>query len=241
MKHILIYILLFWFVSASCQTNEPKLKCIEATSIFPGFTIKGEITKYDTSTIKVYFLGSKRMYDLLYDYTYSHNGKLIISEVRRHYVAFDVDSTFGYDLNLSSGITNRVKLDSLFKDEWIVKNKLYPIIQSNIAILTDSKRNKDSGTLVENYLIKNKEDSADLATIIFSFTDKISGIDISLSKELDSIMHMKLFNAEINHFSRYYKENNFTMGRFVTCYSLKEGKILDEKKILTYFKMLHAY
>jgi hypothetical protein len=180
------------------------------------------------------------MYDLVYQFTNTVNGKVTISEERHHYVAFDVDSVFGYDLNMTSGILKRVRLDSLLKNEWLVQNKLYPKLTNNIAILTESKRNKDSGTLVERYLIKSKEDSAELASCTFSYTDKISGIDISLSKELDSIKNMKLYKAETVYFSRHFKEPDFTMGEFVTCYSLKEGVISDEKRILSYFKKLHA-
>jgi hypothetical protein len=129
----------------------------------------------------------------------------------------------------------------VFQFVWLKKNKLYPILSENIVIVTDSKRNSDSGTLVEQYLIKSKIDSANLGECTFSYTNKVTGIDISLSKELDSIMKMKLFKAESVIYPRYFKENNYTMSRYETCYSLKENNIIDEKKILSLFKMLHVY
>lgn len=241
MKNYFVLFLSLFLVTAFSQKQIQKLRCIEATSIFPNFDSSFNVSNYDTGTLKIYFLGKKRLYDLLYYYSHTENGILKISEVRRHYVAFDVDSSYGYDLNITSGKIMRVNLDSVFQSVWLVRNKLYPLLTENIAILTESKQNKDSGTLFIRYLIKNKEDSVDLAISTFSYTNKISGIDISLSKELDSIMHMKLYEVETVRFPQHFKENNLTLGSFKTKYSLKEGEILDEKKILDYFKLLHAY
>jgi hypothetical protein len=239
MKHCALFLLSFCILVAKCQPDIKKLRCIEATSIFPVFAGNGQIVKYDTGTIKVYYRGSKRLYDLPYVYTYTKNGETKVSEVRRHFVAFEIDSAFGYDVHISSGVIKRVNIDSVFQFIWLKKNKLYPIITENIVLVTDSKRNSDSGTLVEKYLIKSKIDSSNLGVCTFSYTNKITGFDISLSKELDSIIKMKLCDAHLIIFSRYFKESNQTMDRYEISYSLKENIIIDEKNILSLFKTLH--
>ena len=241
MKCYCLFFLSFYILVANCQPDIQKLRCIEATSVFPVFDISGKIVKYDTGTIKVYFQGSNRMYDLPYVYSYTKNGEAKISEIRRHFVAFDIDSAYGYDLHISSGEIKHVNIDSVFQFVWLKKNKLYPILSENIAIVTDSKKNIDSGNLVEKYLIKSKVDSLDIGECTFSYTNRIANLDISLSKELDSIKNMKLYHAHIITFSHYFKESNLTMDRYEISYSLKENKIIDEKTIITLFKRLHLY
>jgi hypothetical protein len=50
---------------------------------------------------------------------------------------------------------------------------------------------------------------------------------------------MKLCDAHLIIFSRYFKESNQTMDRYEISYSLKENIIIDEKNILSLFKTLH--
>lgn len=238
MRPFIIILLSCCLLSAKCQSHKGELRCIEATSIHPSFTLTGEVNKYDTSRIRVYYLGTKRLYDLQYQYTLTENQTLKTSEIRRHLVAFDIDSAFGYDLNQTSGIVKRVNLDSLFKKEWIAQNKIYPMITTNIAVLTESRQNKDSGILVEAYLLKNKSDSVEVGSLRFTYETKFHGIDISLSKELDSIKNMTLSKTEIVSFPRYFKESNFTMAKYQLGSTLREIQNFDQKKILSYFKML---
>lgn len=237
MKNIFLIFLFLGNYTAQCQKQINNIRCIEATSIFPVFTKNGDVSKYDTGKIKFYFFGSRRLYDLQYEFTHKDNGKIIVSEIRRHFVVFEKDSAYGIDLNLTTGVKKRVKLDSLFKNEWFVKNKLYPILTSNISILKDSIRKRNLNALVVNYDIRRKIDTLLIGKCKFSFTNEMKDFDLSLSRELDSIFKMKLFEVEILNLSQYFKESNYILKQFKTFYALKETIVFDRNNILKYFNM----
>jgi hypothetical protein len=238
MKLFTVFFLFLNINSCYSQQSATSLRGFQATSLFPIFSESGEVKQYDTGIVKVYYWGNRRLYDLQYTFNSIEKGEVRFSEKRRHLVAFIIDSSHGYDFNLTSGVKKRVRLDSLFKTQWIAQNKIYPILTVNIAILTSSTHSADSGLLVEHYLIKNREDSTEIGECTFSYTNRISGIDISLSKELDSLKQMKLFKTKIVSLPRHFKENNFTIGRYETGATLKEIAIPDEKTIRSQFSTL---
>lgn len=235
------FLTLLYFAFCSCSFSSlhevETLRCYKVTNLFPKFNNNGEVLTYDTSFAKVYFYGKYRLYDLSYIIKIDNEEQGEVFKKRRHFVVFNKDSLYGLDYDEFKIPTKRkVLLDSLFRTEWIAQNKIYPIIRANITTLISKNDNKETKEVIEKFSLKSKEDSSLIGQLSLVFKREFTPqIDISLSKELDSIRRMKLIKTEIKAFARDFKQYKTHIGEYVTGNELIEIPVDDREKILSYF------
>jgi hypothetical protein len=70
------------------------------------------------------------------------------------------------------------------------------------------------------------------------FSNKFPKLDVSLSKELDSITNMKLYKVHTVSFPKFIKDFNVTVDQFVLGNELREIPITNKKEIMKYFNEL---
>lgn len=223
------------------QSHTLKLRCIKGTSIFPNLTPSGKINGEEYSTIRIYEYGKKRLYDLEYDERVIDGGVIKSTKTVRHWITFYVDSAYGYDYNLSSKKRMRVKLDSAMQREWVYSNNLYSGVSANRSVLTSSKRNSVSGTLVEEYSILSPSDSSEVMKQIFFYsTHVLKNVSISLSKKLDSLKQMRLYKAQTIVLPRKIPGKGITLPTFRTEFALQEIVPPNSTQVLLHLSKLNV-
>jgi hypothetical protein len=222
----------------NCIFKTSEITCEKVTQVFPNLSSTGKLTGYDTSSVHIYYYKNLILYNLSYHFDSTVNDKLLLSEKRFHYILYEKGNSYGYDFDEhKTQYKRKISMDSVFKIEWIAVTRLYPLFVTNIAILLSSNRNKDSGTLHEQYLIKAKDDTTVLAKCSLGFTNKLQHVRYSLSKELDSIKKMKLNMVRIKNHTQYFKEYNFTLDTYELAYDLESVPVFNQNKIMSYFNM----
>ncbi|NCI48729.1 hypothetical protein GWC95_02270 [Sediminibacterium roseum] len=234
------HVIILLFFSFPIYGQRPsQLRCIKGTAVFPYLTFNGEVKGEETSTIHIYELGKKRLYDLEYDERVIEKNELKSTKTVRHWITFHVDSAYGYDYNLSSKIRKRVNLDSSLRQEWVYANSFYRGLNSNISVLISSKRSSMNKTLIEEYLIKNKVDSSDMMKQTFFYSSvKLKNVSASLSKELDSIKQMKLYKAQTIILPRTIPGKNTSFPAFRTEFEFQEIAPLNKVDVLYHLHKL---
>ncbi|MBI2283964.1 MAG: hypothetical protein HYU71_09665 [Bacteroidetes bacterium] len=220
---------------SDCKAQNNNIRCFQLTNVVPVFSLSGKIETYDSSVVKVYYYGNKRLYDLMYNFDSSFMGKSVLREVRHHYLLFTKDSSYGIDFDLKKSFAiRRVNIDSAFRFEWVKQNNFYSALTQNISELISSV--SSNNTIIDTYVLKSKIDSSVIGRCMFTFAKKPMDLDVTLSTELDSLRDMKLVKSQIISFSRYMKEYKLTIAEFYMTMELKELVLFDESKIIEYFR-----
>jgi hypothetical protein len=222
----------------SSQTPKINITGVKVTQAFPIINNKGKLEGYDTSSSYIYYNKNLVLYKLPYQYnSFNTNGILDTSETRYHFFVYKKGDSVGYDYDIHkfpSGI--RITTDSIFKQAWVIQNKVYPIILDNKSTLISKHENRDSGMLYELYSIKGKTDTTRSGSIFLGFTNRLKNVNYSLSEELDSINKMKLVKVKIVADERYFKDYNVTMDRYEISRWMEKISGDNDKKILDYFQ-----
>lgn len=198
----------------------------------------GKFTIDDTLAIPIYYYQGLTAYKLTYRLdSLDTLGNLIGSQKKYRFFVYKKGDTHGYFYNSSdSKLGNKVPADSMLKHGiWCEANNLYAGFSENIIKLVATNSNKDSGTLHEFYVYRRKNDSTISGNFSFSFSDKIKGIEYSLSKELDSLKSMKLYNVKMEGHIQYQKNGKSIYDTLRTVEDLKEIVVIDSAEILRYF------
>ena len=244
MRHMYLAIILLigcgYAFSDKQKLNPRQIKAISVSQVFPLLNDKGKLIQLDTGNVKIYYYEKIRLYNLSYRFdSLGEDGeKVVLSETRHHFFIYHSDSSYGYsyDSRFTPSI-QRVAVDSVFQGEWIVMTKLYPIYTDNITELMTMKRNPDSDTIYESYLLKHKDTGKEYGTFFLGYVKKDSTIPYSLCKELDSIKQMRLFKIQVKYYREYLDAYKITVDSRewsydVTDHSLSEA---ERKKITAYF------
>jgi hypothetical protein len=236
----LIYSLLFLIISNCAITHpaEPDIRCEKITETYPIIQPGGTIAGYDTTSVKIYYYKNLKLYDLEYHFDSSHNGELIVSENRRHYLLCrDGDST-GYDFDdHKSAEKRKVQMDSVYSLEWVFNANLKrSIFANNLTKLISSKENRDSGIITEQYSLTGKEDTLMKGFAVFLYSTKLKDFVFSLSNELDNAKKAKLFKVNTITYAHFVKEEGFTVESIETSYLLERESVQNPAFIKKLFK-----
>ncbi len=235
----LIGLIIFLILGCSVRNQNftSPIKCIEGINLFPRADSLGNIVVYDTAKVKIYSYGKLRLYELEYLYLLIDQEKKFSKKKNTHFIGFNVDSSFGYDFDENkSPFKNKVNKDSAFRREWIVSNRIYPIISKNLSKVISTFENKDSGTVLVTYSILNKVDSTSLGILNLHFKKHFLSTEITLSKELDSLYNMKLYKYEIQSNPQNGDSKKGKLGGYTISVFLREVFDFDEKRVMKYFK-----
>jgi hypothetical protein len=204
---------------------EDSIKGVKIQQLFPEMDEEtGKLLLNDPSSAEVYQSGKINLYLLEYQFeSIDYNTqKVILSEMRYHYVIHSIDSLYGYDYDVHKKPSKRrVLVDSLLNWKWISKINIYPMLTVNIPKLISQKSNRDSGTLREWYAYSN-EDTSIHGTMFFEYSTRLRDIRFSLSKQLDSIKNMKLHEARLSIDSRFIKKLGKTYDKMEMSFKLSE-------------------
>ena len=131
------------------KLSDPHIVCYEITQTFPLIKNTGKLIGYDTATVNVCYFKDLVLYELYYLYDSSDNQQ--IREKRYHYFVYQHNDQEGIDFdNYKIPIEKKVKVDSLFKNEWVKRNNLYNSFVNYKAILLDSNNLNASITSFTN-------------------------------------------------------------------------------------------
>jgi hypothetical protein len=196
---------------------------------------EGKVSGSAKDTSSVYYYGNLRLYHLTYQYNLRQNGVNVLSEIRNHYLAYKIGDKYGMDYDdHKQPVARRVLLDSAFRMEWIQRNRLYITFTGYATSLVSSRPVKDSGLLYESYIFRDKNTNDIAARADLVFDSRYSEIDVTLSKELDSIKHMKLTSIKFNYTRKVLKEG-YIKDAYETELSLTEKPVMDRGFILSFF------
>jgi hypothetical protein len=240
MKKILFMLFTVVILSACglMNGNADSLTCIRVSNIVPVFDQGGKLITYDSSVVLVYFYKDMRLYDLDYLFDSTREGRVVLSERRRHYFGFQKGKDTGYDFDMyKSAVKIPVSVDSMMEVQWIARNDANSILSANVHTMESSKRDGDS--LRQTYTLRNKSDSSVIGTVNFVFAKGIpDAVDISLSKHLDSIAGMRLVRSKFVSFERFARIYNMTLPQFEMSNEMSVVPIKNRDEILSYFKEL---
>lgn len=218
--------------------NNNTIRSVIVSEIIPLPDKNGKFTIYDTLTIPIYYYQGLTAYKLIHRLDSLDNlGNLIGSQNKYNFFVYKKGDVFGYIYDsFDPSVAIKVSADSMLKHGiWCEANNLYSGFSENIIQLVATHSNKDSGTLHEFYLYQRNNDSTTNGNFSFSFSDKIKGIEYSLSKELDSIKGMKLYHVKMEGHVQYQREGKIIYDTLRTVDDLKEVVVKDSVEILKYF------
>jgi hypothetical protein len=106
--------------------------------------------------------------------------------------------------------------------------------------LLSSKYNASDSSLFQTYTITSPTDSMVKATWKMEFYDRMKDIDLTLSKELDSMTGFKLQKAICSLTEQKEPGTGRKLAPYESYFSLREVNIADIKKPLSYFQRFES-
>jgi hypothetical protein len=159
------------------------------------------------------------IYELPYKETYQLNGELILDTMKHNYFIFNPNDSFGYKLlSVTDSFGSKRNVDSTLTStafKTLDIDKIYSIVKSS-----QTERVNDSIFIKRGKLEKVQFDS-----VYFYFNDHLKGLDYTLSRELDSSYHSKLYKVELlsNKDTSQYAEY---LNRFrIISYEINKSKV----------------
>lgn len=233
---VVIILAIACYTSGSASEHK-KIKGVKYTVYFPKVDSIGRLTGYDTLTKNLYFYGNQATCNFMYAYQTFDNGVFVKSELRSLYAVFTAGSKYGllYDQG-DPKLGRRTTTDSIIKFYWpnvYADSAISP--KRNIVQFIDSSFNVDSGTLTENYFIKDGTDTNSHFNLTLKYSNRIKLSEYSFSKALDSSRQMKLYYYKATAKSRYFGKENYLTDSFETVAFFEEIPVTNEKELLYYF------
>ncbi len=153
------------------------------------------------------------------------------NEIKFQYLICKDQDTYGYRFDsLSAKKPHVVSVDSFQKQNLF---KGFPFFKNQEDTLLYEKNNSHDNTLTKTYKPKRRIDDSYPDTMKYSFTHELNGIDFSFSKELDSMMKMKLFKVEF--ITNPIVMNQKTVPRRVFLFEMKKNPV-DTAAIIQFVK-----
>ena len=256
----ILSLILVSILTKSCiYSNLPKtdkgISCVVLKQIIPKFQFTknhiGTGEGNDTSIIRVYTSDSLNMYQLPYVYTNyvedGDSGKALYTENRFMYFTWKtgdifwlyyyfMDTTRPGEARGISMFTRKLRVDSMLKRQWNEYNNPYTMCMKSGPHLI--KREKRNDELFELFTVKNVYDTSHLDSLQLFFKKSLSDVNVSLSKEFDSINQSKLFKAVLVFNPHYFDSFKTTSDSISLKWLLQKSQIEDSAKIR---KMLDTF
>lgn len=220
------------YIEPSNKQNEnKKLYCIQAKQIFPIYNSLAKLVGYDTSLTKVFFYGSKILYEFPYKQVNSINGRVISIEHKSQLFIQPNTSNYGYEIdeNLFS-IKQKVPLDSVFDNHWLTSKDIFQIIFGTNHVIVESKKDNKLGLYYVSYMIKTSMDTNYKVRFYLTFTDSLPWLHLSLTRQWDSMMKMRLIKMVGISPKQFFKPINKTMDGYTYTVTIQEIPVALEFK-----------
>jgi hypothetical protein len=198
---LMIWVILYCSCSAIKKTDKEEVKKIYLTFNMPVVKLTGEIIDVHDSMC-IYYYKDYILYQLPNHYSVEDGEKIVLQEIRYNYFAYKKNDKYGYKFaSLQDSTGEKILVDSLLEEKAFAASKFYNLANGNNLI--KSFKEPKTNVLVNIYAPKIIVDEAYNDTTYFYFTDKLKNIDYSFSKELDSIMGLKLFKVKLLYNEKY--------------------------------------
>lgn len=213
------------------------IRCIKISNPFPLIGLSGEVIKYDSSDMKIYYYQ-----DQIMTQEFTHYGVTNGKEERKVYYNHN---SFVFTKGKKYGLFNDTTLRTIDKvvsvDSMLLKEKLYFInyeemFEKMITGLIESSKTQDG--IEELYWFKDKNDTTSTGTLRVCYSkSKLKGIDFSISKKLEEQKKgMKIIKAATIYNGRFVKEYNANIGTIENVYTVEEIPVNNASEIIQLFE-----
>jgi hypothetical protein len=121
------------------------------------------------------------------------DNKLVHVDTAYRYLIYKEKNKFGYQFD-STNFKNPEKINiDTFRTTGLWR--VYPLYQNNIDSLIETKPVTDKNILLKKYVCRHKLNDTFTDTMYYYFDKRMTGISFSLSPEMDSLTHSKLFKV----------------------------------------------
>nr|WP_315163055.1 hypothetical protein [uncultured Flavobacterium sp.] len=221
---IIVLIISFSFIENSKQ------KEITKTFLYYSFPVFKSNATYFLISDSIALIRYKNY--LLYEFkdlqNFENDTATVKEEVRYRYFLFKKNEKHGfyYD-SLNAKISKEVSTDSILSNRAFYGQSLFT--SSKMKLLSYEK-SKYSFSLIEKYKCKTKIDVTYPDTMIVYYTNKMKGLELTLSKELDFIKKMKVVKIRAIYNSQFINGNPNKFPNYEYKFELKEDKVSNLEK-----------
>lgn len=235
MRHSLV-IFAFFSCTLSSMNMQSDSTCLRITKKIPILTNSGRVDRYETQYAFVHSQGDLRLYETPYYYDSiidEHNIKtMTLYKIFVHHK----DSIYGRGFDLQNNILNlRVHRDSFSSIIYFTDLRLKDLFEDEILTMKSSEKNNSLGIYCETYSITGKKNAKKSGLALFCYSEQLKNIDITLSKELDSIHKMKLCEVIIQTDPQLVKEANMWIDTIKVTHKIEPVKTTSISNPSYYF------
>lgn len=169
---------------------------------------------------------------LLYEFkdfqNFENDTTIVKEEMKHRYFLLKKNETRGfyYD-SLNAKTRKELRTDSILRNRAFYGQSLF---NSSKMKLLSSEKSKYSFSLIEKYKCKTKIDVTYPDTMIVYYTNKMKGLELTLSKELDLIKKMKVIKIRAIYNSQFINGNPNKFPNYEYKFELKEDKVSNLEK-----------
>jgi hypothetical protein len=197
---LVIWVILYCGCSAIKKTDKEEVKKIYLTFNMPVVKLTGEIIDVHDSMC-IYYYKDYILYQLPNHYSLQDGEKIVLQEIRYNYFAYKKNDKYGYKFaSLQDSTGEKILVDSLLAEKAFLN---FPFYNKTNDSLVETVENVNNTFLLEKYVPKVKHDISYCDTSFLYYDGSIKNIDYSFSKELDSIMGLKLFKVKLLYNEKY--------------------------------------
>lgn len=236
----LVIILMVCFV-ISClppgRTDERSIKGIKVTYNVPILKVDGQLLNV-TDSFFVFYFENFVLYKTTYKRTWESQMRIERVEVRYHYFIYERNSRFGfyYD-SVNRILPEKNPVDSFLKLKAFKGFNYYDNVNDSLI----QKVNLPNGQILETYLPRVRYDQSYGDTTYIYYTPKLTDVEYSFSKELDSSRNLKVYKVRIVYNSQFYSGYLFKFPRREYLFELSDYEEKDLDQIRNLFQQFEQY
>lgn len=252
-KIITKYSILLTLIISGCSSitikDNDKIRAIRVYENFPNIDKTGKLLGYDTFYTNIYYYRDQVLYNDFYHYgplelyfEKFKNKNAAKPQIAQNFFVLTRGKTYGYFYDRNDTVFDKkVLADSMFKTEWWNMFQFKKIFLESRVSLLSQKQDVAKGTMEKLYAFRGIADTSFTGEWLLGFSNKMQGIEYSLSKEQDTLAGMKLCKVNVVNHSRYVKECKMTFDEIVQGFKIEEIPVTNPDKILFYFQRERKY
>ncbi len=219
----------------SCAASISKLTSVNGYKLtvnYPVVRDSGTLINLK-DTVPIFYYGSYVIYQLPYNYSQQLDDKLVVAEKRYHSFIFRENEKYGYLYSDYSDTTRGVRapVDS------ILSKRGYSLeLNADSLILTDVLENKETGTIIEKYVLPGEKTDFTIDSIYYYYNRAYNQYEYSFSKKLDSSRGMKLYKARFLYKDKFSVAYHIILPERELNYAVGKMTIENENEIIRFVK-----
>ncbi len=205
---------------------------VKFTFTRPLFDSIGQISKTDSVVYYEYYLDTFSVRKYVYRHHYQTADTFFTSAERSFFVIWGPQGNMAYNYDpYRPEKSKQVSKDSAFEYQKM-EFDVYMLFRTGVAMQVYSRTTANGGILQEAYIGNTEIDKPDRDTLFLSFSNNLRHINMSLSKELDSIRQMKLYKIILSKQAAYAEQFKKTFAASQLIFELSEEKTHNQQELL---------